>query len=127
MGTEVVRAQVRINKNGVTDIPSRSVPVGVTYLQWRMPRVNLADSNMTIDVKFEISFNGGTTWEPGGGFGAVGGVIINPKTGLPLDFTTGEVTFAQPANPNRRVRGAITITNNTKNILHDVALYSGEF
>lgn len=124
---ERARQNIRVNKNGVTVIPETQLPVGVSYIQWRMPRTDLTDPSMAIKVTLEISFDNRASWVPGGGWTAVGGSIINPKTGLPLEFTIGEVTFLQPKNPDRWVRGSITLTNNTANIFHSVALFEGDF
>lgn len=61
-----------------------------------------------LNLDAEISLDGGTTWIPAGGFGAVGGIFVL-RSGQESALTTFE-TPLQPGT-GRKLRVTITVTN----------------
>ena len=59
-------------------------------------------------IALELSYDGGAIWLPGGGGTAKGGEIRD-KAGNVRATTEFRWSWPEPDNPNRRVRGTITI------------------
>jgi len=60
-----------------------------------------------LDMALEVSYDGGSTWEPGGAITGATGGIETTKIG---ENPTASFTFSYPTQPNQ-VRGTLTVTN----------------
>lgn len=66
------------------------------------------NKSSTVAVTLELSFDGGATWQSGGGFTAEGGIHVKAD-GTELPYSS--FRFPVPAGTQRRVRGTLTISN----------------
>ena len=74
----------------------------------------------------DVSLDGGLTWQsdlgiPRQGFTAQGGVVTD-RRGNVIAVTVGVFPLPEPDNPNRRVRGSLTITGGVLNASVAVAV-----
>ena len=90
-----------------------AIPTGLTVVTVAISRASLSPT-VRLDWALELSQDGGTTWLPWGGAGTVGGDVINPSTGLPLTDSSFAVFLPNPANPLRRARGSLTLSEPTR-------------
>jgi hypothetical protein len=99
--------------------------VGLRRVAITLERSEWTDPASKVDARFELSLDGGTTWSPNPSgerdfpwgpfpvtFSAFGGIILG-KDGQP-SLLSGFVTdLPQPSNPDRRIRGTVTISGGT--------------
>lgn len=66
------------------------------------------DPASSIDVKLDVSFDNGTTWQYAGGAGAVGGIHVR-RDGQESAYSS--LSIGVPGSAERRLRGSVTIVN----------------
>jgi hypothetical protein len=87
-----------------------SVPAGVFMAEVQVDAAILLSATLVVSAGFEFSQDSGATWLPGGSHELKStGTVPLGKGGLPLTSWWGRAPLANPANPNRRVRGFVTI------------------
>lgn len=100
------------------NVPAFGIPAGPTLGYIKLDRSLWTDPGAHVDWEMWVSLDGGATWnEPHVAGGAVGGVQIDPRTGLPRTFVRIGMALPEPANLNRQVKcrvvvsgGAVTTT-----------------
>jgi hypothetical protein len=80
-----------------------NLPTGITSAECRIDRAALTSPTLQINWKFELSQDDGVNWLPWGGAGTGGGVIPDAP------FSSFTVQLPNPTNPNRRIRGSMTL------------------
>lgn len=97
---------------GVYTISPVSVPPGYTRVYIKLMRALWLDPGTRASWLIEVSQDGGTTWDtdpPAASGSTPGGISINPQTGLPRPFSLIYAALPQPGNPNRKIRGTVTV------------------
>lgn len=95
---------------GVIALPQTPVPVGIDRAHLTLDAVQWTDPQTLLSVQLWLSYDSGVTWLPGGGGTARGEPDRRGKTGLPLTTVAFMWTWPEPDNPNRRVKGTLTLS-----------------
>ena len=107
---------------GTTNYGPATLTPDVSVLTITLDRTNWTDPTITVEIRGEISLDGGATWSP-----QPSGQAVWPWGAFPIDFTaaggvitgpggvvvnTSELTVSIPdvGNANRQLRGSMTIT-----------------
>lgn len=102
----------RTYQAGIISIPERSVPVGIASAKLTIEAATWDDPSISISVALELSQDGGLTWSPGGGGEAKGGTV--DRQGNRNATAWFKWSWPNPNNPDRKVRGAITVSKAIK-------------
>jgi hypothetical protein len=70
-----------------------------------------AGNTSAVSLMSDISLDGGATWQPFVGFARDKGYAPTTEPGVPLGWAYVRIALPQPGNPNRQVRGVLTIAN----------------
>ena len=98
---------------GTYTIPATSVPLNIGTVKLAADRTAWLDAASTVVASMEWSFDGGTTWSPGGSWTSHGGTALLPD-GITVSTESNAVfTMPQPTNPNRKVRGSVVVSGAT--------------
>lgn len=100
---------------GTRTIPSTAVPVGLGYFTLYVDVTSIAvagGETKQISGFLEISLDGGAKWQLLVALGDwfVGGVP-GPRAGSPPYVSSLGIGLPEPLNPNRRIRGEITLSD----------------
>jgi len=87
-----------------------SIPVGYTVAYAKLSRALWLDPLTHVQWDISVSQDSGATWVPLASGTSVGGISIDPRTGIPRPFYTVGAGISQPDNPNRQLKGTIHIT-----------------
>jgi hypothetical protein len=85
-----------------------NLPTGIESAECRIDRTALTSTTLQINWSFELSQDDGINWLSWGGAGTVGGVIQD-EGGNTLTFSAFTVQLPNPTNPNRRIRGSMSL------------------
>lgn len=97
---------------GATVIPKTAVPANATSATLTLGRCTTGAPTLwpnvttTVSIALEVSYDGGVTFLPGGGFTASGGIFV--RRGVESDFTTA--IFGYSIHPTH-IQGTVTVTN----------------
>ena len=100
--------------NGDTPIPPTSLPASISSLHASLNRHTTVDPTSwpnpatTLSIELQVSFDGGSTWAPGGGLTSAGGTYLKKDGVTEQAVTTLDVEYAQSPT---HVKGTITVTN----------------
>lgn len=107
---------------GVYSIPSTSVPNNASIMILTIDRTNWLDPKVTIDFRLDLSPDDGKTWMTGDNnagwcaFTASGGAVGKPPVpATVMECECSALANCDPANPDNRVRGSITVSGGTMN------------
>lgn len=102
----------RLYQPGDVNLPASNIPAGANWVSIDIDRTEWLDPAIKVAGSFDISFDGGATWIPGLlGFTAEGGPLLSPTPVNPNpNHTIASADIPQASNPNRKVRGKLTIT-----------------
>src|SRR5262249_7264310 len=89
-------------------IPQAAVPPGSTEFRVTVDVSQMTNPATSYHASFEISFDGGATWQFLTESTRTGGVQLDAN-GLPITLAQFSVPLAQPDNPNRLIRGNFTV------------------
>ena len=93
---------------GKQDFPAIAIDKGMSLVTAVIDRATMASASLQIDWSLELSLDGGVTWVFWGGAGTKGGLLLSPKA-LPVTESTLSVELPQPDNPDRQIRGQVTV------------------
>lgn len=105
----------RLYQPGDINLPASAIPVGASGIVIDIDRTQWLDPSIGIAGTFDISFDGGATWPLIGyfGFTAEGGPL-QPPSPLPdapdPNHTVVTSDLPQPTNPDRKIRGKLTVS-----------------
>ena len=91
-----------------------AVPLGAKFVRVSMPRKDMTDTKIAFACQLFLSLDGGTSWKPWGGAGTVGGEIIDSITKQIVTESGMEMALPEPSNPNRKVKGTVSISSEAK-------------
>src|SRR6266571_4897291 len=96
---------------GVHPFGPVNVPVGAFAASARLSSAIQLSPTLVVSAAFELSLDGGASWTPSGSAELIsdGTIGIDPKTGLPYTDWWVKVGLDEPSNPNRRIKGSVTI------------------
>jgi len=104
--------QTRDYNPGTFTSPAVDMQVGQSKVVIAADRNNWPDTGdaVIIDVKFDISLDGGNNWQVLAGFTAPGGGIgaIDPW-GNPVTQSWFAMNAPEPDNPNRKIRSTVKV------------------
>jgi len=96
---------------GTEDLADIDIPVDMTEVDVFIDRTNLTDSKIAVAVQCFLSLDNGISWKPWGGFGTIGGEIINSET-KKAETKSGMISkLPEPKNKNRKIRLTITLSD----------------
>jgi hypothetical protein len=99
---------------GTYEIPSVAIPSGYTVGSIKLDRTAWLNPAATVEWHLHLSMDGGKTWEePHVAGGARGGIVMNPRTGLPATYSSISVALPEPGNHNRRFKGTVVVSGGT--------------
>lgn len=95
---------------GTTPFGPVSVPTGVFSASAHVDVAILLSTTLILTAGFELSQDSGVVWQPWGSAGRkANGIIPLGKNGLPQVDWFVVVPLPNPSNPNRQLRGFVTI------------------
>ena len=96
---------------GTYDVSSISIPTGYTKGYIKLLRVAWLNPASRVEWHAWVSQDAGATWdEPHAAGAANGGTLINPRTGLPAEYSTIGFPLPQPDNADRRVKAVVIVS-----------------
>lgn len=111
ISTVIVSAPSTVFLTGVHSFGPIDVPVGVFAASAHLAASILLSTTLVLSAGFELSQDSGATWLPCGSAGLIsnGTIFTDSKTGLPGTDWWVRVGLANQDNPNRKIRGSVTI------------------
>jgi hypothetical protein len=86
------------------------VPIGMASVRFSLDRSLWLDQAAQVSVSIERSDDAGGTWQFIGGFTSFGGTDQKDRFGVAPLITHGQWDAGDPTNPNRLVRGIVTVS-----------------
>ena len=105
--TPVIVLPVKIYAPGTFTFGPVTPPLNAIQIQVAVDRTTWTSTTLTANWSIQLSIDGGTTFSSWGGVSTVGGVILDPNTGLPMTESSLTVNFPTPATAQYRVKGQI--------------------
>lgn len=102
----------RTHQAGLITIPERSIPVGIAYARLSIEAITWDDPDIFVIINLELSQDGGLSWGPGGSGYAKGGTV--DRQGNRNSSAWWRWSWPNPNNPNRKIRGTISINKAIK-------------
>ena len=93
---------------GTTQFWPVTVPTGATTFDLKFDVSTFTDPTWTLNLTFDLSFDGGTNWVNVVGLTMPGGAPDD--NGNPIAVAGFFSNLSQPNNANRRARGSLTLT-----------------
>lgn len=90
MTTQVFSFAKRSIPNGTFSIPATAIGLQITSLTLALACCTSAapdvwpNASTTVDAQLEVSYDGGATWQPGGGLSHAGGISVRRGVEAPL-------------------------------------------
>lgn len=101
-----------ISKRTFTDETAHTsiydVPSGITKVAILLDRTDLKDPKVAVAGQLFLSPDGGKSWRPWGGFGTVGGDIVDGDTKNVLKQTMFEIKVPHEELTDRKIMATIT-------------------
>lgn len=92
---------------GTYQTPGFSIPLGLATYTLSLDTVNHLLANVVWSIAIELSLNNGGTWRHIGGCSRSGGPGEDRQGNTAATLI---LSFAEPSNPDRKVRASLTIT-----------------
>ena len=105
------------NKNGTTISPVATIPINLIFVRLVLDVSNHSNATQHIDLKIEISFDGGATWPLVRSVGRDGGP--------PFTTASFELDIPEPLNVLRRARATLTITGSPAVLSTGITIAAG--
>ena len=94
---------------GVTNIPPQNVPVGAIMLAAIIDISQMTDPATSFSAPFEVSNDGGATWDGWASFTRFGQPVPLDRNGNPSNTVTLQGPLPQVATSQTRIRGSVTV------------------
>lgn len=95
--------------SGVQNIPPQSVPVGATILAAIIDISQMTNPATSFSAPFEVSNDGGATWDGWASFTRFGQSVPLDRNGQPTNTVTLQGPLPQVATSQTRIRGTVTV------------------
>ena len=104
-------------QSGVTVSPVATVPINLNFVRLVLDVSSHSNAAQHIDLKIEISFDGGVTWPLVRSVGRDGGP--------PFTTASFDMDIPQPSNNLRRARATLTITGSPTTLSTGITIAAG--
>jgi len=94
---------------GPNPVPQVAVPKGSTEFRVTIDVSQMTNPLTSYQASFDISFDGGASWQFLVDSTRAGGVQLDAN-GFPITTARSAAALAQPDNPNRLIRGSLTVS-----------------